>query len=180
MTVTDTTPPLEPLSDTSWRPTVDAKPGEVTPAGTPTREATRATDSSSLERSAEEELNQATTQLREAERELAAARQTIDALERREKIGDRLREAGAVDLDVARLLTEVAIADMDEPDIKLAVDDLRRHKPYLFASQSGALSNRSMGLRFDPPNSADDAAARAGQSGDRRDLMDYLRLRRRA
>lgn len=131
-------------------------------------------------RAAEKQLEEATRQLREVERELTAAHSTIEALERREKIGDRLRQAGVIDLDVARLLTEVAIADMDEPDIRLVIDDLRRQKPYLFNSGAGALSRRSMGPRAEPANPTDDAADRAGQSGDRRDLMDYLRLRRHA
>jgi hypothetical protein len=129
---------------------------------------------------AEAQLNDVVTQLRDAERELTEARRTITALERREKIGDHLRRAGAIDLDVARLLTEVAIADMDEPDVRGVIDDLRRHKPYLFASGGGGLGRRSMGPRVEPPDPADAAADQAGQTGDRRDLMTYLRLRRQA
>lgn len=171
--VIDTHPELSLTTSLGDRPDADAtEPTNATSTEDPTTEAPVL--------SAEEQLNQAAVELRHLERELNVARKTIDALERREKISDRLRQAGAIDLEVARLLTEVAIADMEEPDVRLAVEDLRRHKPYLFATRSTPLSQRSMGARHDAADPADDAAARAGQSGDRRDLMDYLRLRRRA
>ncbi|MEM6333744.1 MAG: hypothetical protein AAF823_10445 [Planctomycetota bacterium] len=128
--------------------------------------------------SAEQQLSDTAQQLKQLEHDLTAARQTITDLERREAITDRLREAGAVDLDVARLLTEVAVAGMPDADVRLAVDELRRDKPYLF--QPAPAPRRAMGARLPEPDPAADAAERAEQTGDRRDLMTYLRLRRRA
>jgi len=166
----------EPVAQAENQPTQDTQ-GSQDPPTVPVDEARRYRKRA---RAAEEQLNDVTRQLRDAQAELSAARDAVGSLERREKIGDHLRQAGAVDLDVARLLTEMAVADMDEPDVRAAVDDLRKHKPYLFADRAAGLSRRSMGPRVDPPDPADNAAEQAGQTGDRRDLMTYLRLRRQA
>lgn len=109
--------------------------------------------------------------------QLDEARATIAALERRQRIDDLLREADAIDLEAARLLTELAVSRMDEPDVALAVRDLRRHKPYLFraASPTGGMPARHEEGVSDP---AEDAAQDAAASGDRRDLLRYLRLKR--
>ncbi len=110
--------------------------------------------------------------------QLADARTTIVALERRQKIDALLAEQETVDMEVARLLTEAAVSRMSAPDVKLAIDDLRRHKPYLFRHR-GAGRAGVMGARVATPAlSRDEAAQRAAVSGDRRDLLSYLRLRR--
>ena len=62
-----------------------------------------------------------------------------------------------------------------------AVSDLRRRCPYLFrptvseARSGGAMSARP---RTNGRRNADDAAERAAATGDRRDLLRYLRMRR--
>jgi hypothetical protein len=131
---------------------------------------------------------QAEQRLDTLERELSdlrdrydASQETITALERRERIDTLLTEADAVDLEAARLLTEVAVSAMDEPDVALAVADLRRHKPYLF-DHGGVGLPSAMGPREpeSSPDPAADAADQARTSGDRRDLLRYLRLRRNA
>ncbi len=116
------------------------------------------------------------------ERELAEARRTIEHLERRQRIDALLAEADAIDLDAARLLTERAVETMDEPDLALAVKDLKRHKPYLFRRPAPPWSGSTMSPRSDGEGDdlATAAASRAAQSGARRDLLDYLRLRRRS
>ena len=107
--------------------------------------------------------------------ELDAARRQVDAAERRQRIDQLLVDADAVDLESARLLTEAAVERMDAPDLALAVDDLRRLKPFLFRrrDEQGAMSPRPR-----PTDPADEAAAHAAASGHRRDLLRYLRLRR--
>ncbi len=116
--------------------------------------------------------------------ELDQARATIAQLERRQKIDDLLRDADAVDLDATRLLTELAVGQMSEPDVAAAVADLKRHKPHLFhradrAAHSGGGGGGVMGARHDEPDAAaDEAAQRAAATGHRRDLLRYLRLRR--
>lgn len=129
---------------------------------------------------AEQALEQMKSRLHDLSRTLSDNEQTIAALERRQRIDALLSDADAVDLEAARLLTEVAVTQMEDQDVAVAVEDLRRHKPYLFRQRRE--SAQAMGLA--PNESADgspldQAAELAVASGDRRDLLRYLRLRRR-
>lgn len=129
---------------------------------------------------AEQQLASLQSQLDELRVQLDASRETITSLERRQKIDAMLAESDAIDLETARLLTETAVAGMDEPDVEQAVADLRRHKPYLFRRRVGS-GSASMSPRLTDENAgAEKAAERALGSGNRRDLLEYLRLRRRA
>lgn len=129
---------------------------------------------------AEQQLEGLQTQLTEAQQRAQQAEQTITSLERRQRIDQLLAEADAIDLDAARLLTEAAVQAMDEPDVAEAVDDLRRHKPFLFHPDRGSVEGLVLAPQIE---GADDplaqAAEQAQHSGDRRDLLRYLRLRRR-
>lgn len=112
------------------------------------------------------------------QQQLDEARQTIAHLERAQHIDSVLRDADAVDLEVARLLTERAVMQMEEPDVALAIEDLKRHKPYLFRPAPSSDSTAVMGPRLET-DAAAQAAEQAMTSGNRRDLLAYLRLRRR-
>lgn len=119
------------------------------------------------------ELDQIRQSLNETQAQLATA-------ERRQRIDQLLIESEAIDLEAARLLTEAAVAQMDEADVAEVVAELRDRKPYLFRSHQGRSTTGSMGSR--PNNGATDtreeAAAVAADSGDRADLIRYLRMRR--
>ena len=130
--------------------------------------------------SAEQQLQELQSRFATLQQQLDESQQTVTALERRQKIDALLADSDAIDFEAARLLTEVALSQMDEPDLDLAVQDLRRDKPYLFrrrrpAEPSPALA---MGQRLAEPPAHHHAAAQAAATGDRRDLLDYLRLRR--
>lgn len=129
---------------------------------------------------AEQQLEALQTQLNESRERYEQAEQTITSLERRQRIDALLSEADAIDIDAARLLTEAVVQTMDEPDVTEAVEDLRRHKPFLFHPDS----SDAQGLALAPQIEGSDdplaqAAEQAQHSGDRRDLLRYLRLRRR-
>lgn len=129
--------------------------------------------------SAEQALEQLQSRVDNMALALSDNEQTIASLERRQRIDELLNDADAVDLEAARLLTEVAVTQMEDQDVAVAVEDLRRHKPYLFRQRRE--SAQAMGLA--PHDSADGspldhAAEQAVASGDRRDLLRYLRLRR--
>ncbi|MDY7110267.1 MAG: hypothetical protein SYC29_16685 [Planctomycetota bacterium] len=104
----------------------------------------------------------------------------ISDLQRRQQIDEQLIEAGAVDLETARLLADLSIGEMDEPDVGEAIEDLRRRKPFLFRHTpggSGALSPRETG-ESPVDDRLTDAASEACRSGRRQDLLRYLHLRR--
>ena len=128
---------------------------------------------------AEQQLESLNEELGGLRARLVEADQTITALERRQQMDALLTESESVDLEAARLLTEHAVAMMQEPDVKLAVEDLKRNKPYLFRQRhrSGA-STMAPSTGHDGHDTADLAAEQAMQTGDRRDLLRYLRLKR--
>ncbi len=132
---------------------------------------------------AEARVRELEQQLAEAERQLREARDMVDAAERRHQIDLALLESDAVDLETARLLTEIAVNAMDEPDVRAAIAELRRGKPFLFRSGAPPApwpAPGAMGGAIDGPGPLDSAAASALRTGNRSDLMRYLRERRAA
>ena len=99
-------------------------------------------------------------------------------MERQQKIDRLLAESEAIDLEAARLLTEAAVEEMEEPDVEAVVEDLRRHKPYLFRQRGPVRLAMGARTRAGSQERAEDAAREASMSGNRRDLLRYLRLRR--
>lgn len=130
---------------------------------------------------AEASLCEVQTQLDEAQRALADREQTIQAMERRERIDHLLRQAETIDLEAARLLTEIAVQQMDEPDIEAAVHDLREARPYLFPSIDESIASGATSPQV--PEKAAPQAERAAEeavvTGRRDDLLRYLRLKRK-
>ncbi len=106
---------------------------------------------------------------------------TIGALERSRRIDELLLEAETIDLEAARLLTEMAVSEMEDQDVEQAVEELRRQKPYLFRRrprQAGVLSPHSGMGEASQNDSLRHAVAEAGATGSRADLLRYLRLKR--
>ncbi len=121
---------------------------------------------------------------------LAQTREALDAAERRHQIDLALVEADTVDLETARLLTEVAVSQMDDRDVALAVRDLRQRKPFLFKAGAktdprtgsartsrhlGAMGARGPATQQSPLKAF---ATEAAATGDRAALLRYLRARR--
>lgn len=128
---------------------------------------------------AEQQVEALREQVAALEGELAGEREAVDEAERQREIERQLREARAIDLETARLLTESAVAGMDEPDVARAVAELRKSKPFLFAPSVGAGTGVMAGhIAHGGKNELACAAQDARSSGDRRALLRYLRLKR--
>lgn len=135
---------------------------------------------------AEEKAAALEARVHELEGELASANASIKSVERRGEIDRELTAAKAIDLETARLLTEAAIGEMDSPDVSIAVRELCDRKPFLFACKKhGVHLGYSGGASMGPSNGmqgGDDEielmADRARSSGDRSELLRYLRVRR--
>ncbi len=120
-------------------------------------------------------------ELQDKDAALSEQQDLISNLQRQRGIDELLTEAGAIDLETTRLLTELSISEVTEPDIVQAVEELRRSKPFLFRRTdrgTGAMSPRAAGVSREEDN-LQTAAVDACVSGNRRDLLHYLRLRRR-
>ncbi len=118
------------------------------------------------------ELN---AKLDEVERALNEAKGELAASERRRDIQRRLLETDPVDLETAVVLTEAAVAAMPAPDVAAAVADLRKRKPFLFRDERRP---SAMGPAGHEPDRARAAALEARAAGDRRTLLEYLKLRK--
>lgn len=131
---------------------------------------------------AEKIVDELQQQLSSSVSRVAELEQVVSDLERASRVDQLLIEADAVDLESARLLTAMAIEQMDEPDVAEAVAELKRRKPFLFRAVSR--SSGVMGARADDVggvvDAADRAASEAASTGHRSDLLRYLRLRRAA
>jgi len=128
---------------------------------------------------AEEKLEACEGRILDLEGELGAAREALAGVERRAEIERALSGASVVDLETAVMLTESAVAQMDEPDVELAVRELRARKPFLFGDSVGGVSS-AMGARVSSGDGGlGELASRARGSGDRGELLRYLRARRR-
>jgi len=108
---------------------------------------------------------------------------TLDAVERRHEIDLALIDADAVDLESARLLTEAAVTAMTDRDVKSAIADLRKRKPFLFRARPAAPPSPAGAMSSAPPpraqrDSMESAADDAARTGDRRALLRYLKARR--
>jgi hypothetical protein len=130
---------------------------------------------------AEEKVSELEARVLELEGEVASANESVKAVERRGEIDRELTAAKTIDLETARLLTEATIEEMDSPDVSIAVRELCDRKPFLFASRQRAnLQSVSMGPTGGSggDDELESMAMRAKSSGDRSELLRYLRVRR--
>lgn len=113
----------------------------------------------------------------ELEQELAQATADLRSERRRAEVDRALADAGALDLETARLLCE----RQPDADVADVVRDLRRRKPFLFGTphdrgpRQSAMSPHAPAPRGETP---EDLAEQARRSGDRGTLLRYLRTRR--
>jgi hypothetical protein len=115
--------------------------------------------------------------LAETQKSLAESREALDAAERKREIERELTRQGAIDLETAAMLTEAAVAGLAKADAKSAIADLKRSKPFLFRAP---VRTSAMSGSVESGSGLEDAAAAARESGDRRALLGYLRMRRGA
>jgi len=171
--MTDITPEVsEHLEPTLESPPTPVGGGEPTDKLVPVTEAIRYRKRA---QTAEQQLDATRSKLAELRTQLDESQELIASLERRQKIDALLAESDTIDLDAARLLTERIVLEMSDPDVRTAVEDLRRHKPYLFRQRHARSSAAALG---ESVQAVDQVAAEARTTGDRRDLLRYLRLRR--
>ena len=130
------------------------------------------------------ELSQAREQLGAAEAQRDEARTAGVVLENHLLVERMLAQAGVVDVDAAQTLLSSRLdlaQELDGADLTRQVEQLLLDKPFLrSASRSLAgptASARSAGAAV---GQLTQAAQRAIASGDRRDVAEYLRLRRQS
>ena len=124
-----------------------------------------------------ESLEAALEELRGA---LASSREALEASERRRVVDGALAALRPADLETARLVLEREIGegDADEETVREMAAALKKRKPFLFRPSS-APGGAAMGERPRATRDGLEAHARAAsETGDRKALMRYLRVRR--
>jgi len=131
---------------------------------------------------AEEKLAACEARLGELADELESANAAVVSTQRRGDIERELTAARAVDLETACLLTEATVSEMDDPDVAVAVRELKSRKPFLFSCGthgSGGTGGTAMSSQVGSSgNVLGKMASTARSSGDRNELLRYLRARR--
>ncbi|MEM9083177.1 MAG: hypothetical protein AAGB34_06225 [Planctomycetota bacterium] len=114
----------------------------------------------------------------ELEASLGTTRDELDSMERRHAVDLALMREGAIDLETARLMTELTMESMKEGDATAAVSALRRDKPFLFRKRVGEAGGAMSAKVSQERMQAAEAGEQAARSGDRESLLRYLRARR--
>jgi hypothetical protein len=112
-------------------------------------------------------------------RELADAKTAAEKAARRAEIERALTDAGAIDLEITTPLVEEALDGMEEPDVGEAVRGVRNREgvPVPACGRAGR-EELGDGGGVGSGVGLEDLAGDARSSGDRSDLLRYLRARR--
>ncbi|MFG0260541.1 MAG: hypothetical protein ACF8LK_09345 [Phycisphaerales bacterium JB041] len=103
-------------------------------------------------------------------------RRMVGEGERARQIDRELLVAGVVDLDAARALVEAQTGD--GATVLEAVSRVRERRPLLFAARGGGVRATSLPAGERGGGTLGEVAAAARETGDRRLLLRYLRMRR--
>jgi division protein CdvB (Snf7/Vps24/ESCRT-III family) len=175
-------------------PSDDASPDtKLVPVGESIKYRRRAQQAEGRLEQLQQKLDELETQLQQRQEEIATAEAQRDEaaahatrLENRLTADRKLAEAGVVDIETASVLLGRSVdfsEPVDDEALDRHVEQLLTDKPFLTAANAAALPAQTASARV-PQHAASsqlaDAARRAATSGDRRDVAEYLRLRRRA
>ncbi|MEM1184160.1 MAG: hypothetical protein AAGI53_04070 [Planctomycetota bacterium] len=117
----------------------------------------------------------------ELEADLARAEARLAAQAQRTAVERELAAAGVVDLETGLALAERLFEGGDEDDPVRAVARIRARKPFLFETRrerASAMSGEAPGTPGALSAELDEIASSARATGDRKELLRYLRARR--
>lgn len=132
---------------------------------------------------AEQKLAEIDGQLRESSEQNKRLASEIDAMRAEKKLSTKLISMGVSDLETALLVARERMASSDgEVDIDSTVEAIKKEKGHLFGrSDHLAIPGRTLPVRDKTAGSRsvlDKAAREAAGSGSRRDVQEYMRVRR--
>ena len=131
---------------------------------------------------AEKENEEMARELEQVREEHSKVRSELGEVKLERRLVDKLAAAGAKDMEAALVLAKSRIKGGAERDVDGVVDELRKEKGYLFfEGDIGDVAGKTRGgrSRFEGGRGrAAGAAKQAVVSGSRRDVHEYMRLRR--
>lgn len=130
---------------------------------------------------AEQQAEQLTHQVEQLRREHMQLSERLEASRNDEELAKRLTAAGVTDVEAGVLLGRKRMGD--DGDLDAAIEQLRKDKPYLFATnvrQTNSAPKKTAGAKERPGTSPTmaQAAQQAAASGRRSDVHEYMRVRR--
>jgi hypothetical protein len=168
----------------------DAPAGEPAPAAETARHRRAAQQAQARCQTVEKQLAELRQQMEGRLEQLATAEaqrdelsHQLDTTRRRASAERMLAACGAADLEAGMALLEKRMdfsQDLEDSRVASAIEGLVAEKPFLLGPPA-ALPGKTAGAKARRPGPAQQlarAAARAATSGSRRDVADYLRLRR--
>ena len=136
---------------------------------------------------AEQKVETLTQQVEQQQQDQAEVQAQIDEARWEVKLTQELAKAGVFDIEAAMLLMQKKMdrARGKGDDVKRIIEALRNERPYLFSSGMdevrGMLAGQTTGVQGQGQSGASRltrAAQQAQASGSRKDMQEYLRLRR--
>ncbi|MCK4999024.1 MAG: hypothetical protein KAS23_05800 [Anaerohalosphaera sp.] len=131
---------------------------------------------------AENQLSELTEKLATVTGEKEGLKDKLGAIELDQKLSGKLVSAGVNDLEAGLLIAKKRLEDDGSSDVDSVVEHLRKEKEYLFAGgERLKLAGMTSGVK-EKASSGRTVLERAGRaaagSGSRRDVQEYLRVRR--
>lgn len=134
--------------------------------------------------SAEKEAQMLAKELAETKSQLSQVSEELRNVHREGELAKRLAAKGAIDLETAVLVAGAKIEEDAEADMDKVIEEMKKEKQYLFGGASqGSAGNikKTSGVKDKMQNGQailERAAKRAATTGNRKDLQEYLKLRR--
>ncbi len=150
--------------------------GQVVPVGEAIRYRKRA-------QAAEQQVEKLSQELSDVQREFATVKERLDEQSRESGLVESLVKAEVNDMEVGRLLARQRMADVEGKDVEKVIEELKAERPGLFGKDfrlSGVLGPTA-GVRQGAETgraALSRLAEKAGDSRSRKDLQEYMRLRR--
>ena len=136
---------------------------------------------------AEQEVEALAQQLKDSEKAQREVHTRYDEAILENRLTKHLLQAGALDIEVALLLARqnAGTVNGEKKDIECVIDNLRAERPYLFSCKSNEvisnLAGPTAGVRGQNTGSMSHLtrlAQKAQVSGSRKDMQEYLRVKR--
>ncbi|MHC4131772.1 MAG: hypothetical protein ACYSSP_04240 [Planctomycetota bacterium] len=132
--------------------------------------------------SAEQKAESLGAELEKVKAEATEASKQLDMIRFEQTLKDKLTAAGSIDLEAALLITKARLEVEAGADLDSIIEQLKKEKSHLFVD-SGEMGHLSKTAGVKERASSGEvilerAAKKAATTGTRRDLQEYLQLRR--
>jgi len=132
--------------------------------------------------SAEKKIEELTEQLEQAKQQSTEIAGQLENIKAEQELTQKLIAAGSIDIESALLVARERIKNQEQTDVDEVVEQLKKDKQFLFrGSEDIVKAEKTAGAKERSGNVYTilaRAAQKAATSGSRKDLQEYLKLRR--